>query len=290
MSVWGWLRHRAWPFVSAVLTDYGRDQGGVLAGYIAYSAMLSGFPFLIFSTALAALAIGRNSSDEAFALLFDAVPPHVAQTLEPVLRQVISQNNQSILTLSGVGALWAASNGVEAVRIALDKAYGVTHPRNFVLNRLISIGFVLLATLTFLILAVLIIFAPLMLQLVEFYTGAMVPSGVDAARYVIALILLVLIFALMHLILPERPMSGMVLWPGILASVTIWVLAATGLSVYVAYSPTYSLTYGTLAGVVVTLLFFYLTGVAIILGAEINAVANRRPSEGKAEGRGDLAM
>jgi membrane protein len=64
------------------------------------------------------------------------------------------------------------------------------------------------------------------------------------------------------------------LWPGVLASVLIWSMAATGMSVYLAYAPSYAVTYGTLAGVIVTLLFFYLTGVALIFGAEVNAAIN----------------
>ena len=64
------------------------------------------------------------------------------------------------------------------------------------------------------------------------------------------------------------------LWPGILFSMVLWVLLATAMSVYVSNSPNYALTYGALAGVVVTLLFFFLTGVSIILGGEVNAVVN----------------
>ena len=285
-----WVRHRAWPFVAAVFGEYSRDQGGVLAGYIAYSAMLSGFPFLIFTTALAALAIGRESSNQAVATLFDAVPEHVARTMEPVLVEVLAQNHPSILTVSGIGALWAASNGAEAIRIALDNAYGVTRKRNFIVNRLISIGFVFFAILTFLMLAVLIIFAPLTIQLIETYTATRVPMAIDVARYVIGAGLLGLLFSVMHRILPERSMRGMVIWPGVLASVVIWGVTATGLSIYLAFTPTYTLTYGALAGVVVTLLFFYLTGVAIIFGAEINAVVNGTGSDSHESGTTDLGM
>jgi membrane protein len=66
-----------------------------------------------------------------------------------------------------------------------------------------------------------------------------------------------------------------VLCPGILATAVIWGLAATGLSVYLAFAPSYTLTYGTLAGVILTLLFFYLTGVALLVGAHVNASVNR---------------
>ena len=66
------------------------------------------------------------------------------------------------------------------------------------------------------------------------------------------------------------------LWPGVLTTAGIWLVAATGFSIYLGYTPTYATTYGTLAGVVITLVFFYITGMAIIFGAEVNAVLNRR--------------
>ena len=64
------------------------------------------------------------------------------------------------------------------------------------------------------------------------------------------------------------------IWPGILASMLIWVCLATLYSIYLAFAPNYSLTYGALAGVILTLLFFYLTGVALIFGAQVNATVN----------------
>ncbi|MEM7685014.1 MAG: YhjD/YihY/BrkB family envelope integrity protein, partial [Pseudomonadota bacterium] len=108
-----------------------------------------------------------------------------------------------------------------------------------------------------------------------------IPAEADIARYLVGAGLLYGTIWLMHRVLPDRSMKGMVLWPGVLVSMVIWVLAATALSIYLAYSPTYAVTYGALAGVIVTLLFFYLTGTAIILGAQVNAVVNFGvPSDG----------
>ena len=80
---------------------------------------------------------------------------------------------------------------------------------------------------------------------------------------------------IMHRVLPGRRLKGCRLWPGVLVTTVLWVALALGFSIYLSYTPTYTVTYGTLAGVIITLMFFYLTGATIIYGAEVNAALNR---------------
>jgi membrane protein len=249
-------------------------MGSVLAGNIAYSLMLAVVPFLIFATALTGFIVGAEKSQIALDALFSTVPQHVAETLKPVLLEVIGERRGGLLTLSALAAIWAASNGVEAVRIGLDRAYDMDDVRHVALNRLISIGVVLTGFAIFTVLSALIVFAPLVFILIEQWTPIDIPAGADLVRYALGLIVLAAALWPMHRLLPSRPMRGLRLWPGVLASVVIWGAAATGFSVYLAFAPSYTVTYGTLAGVIVTLLFFYLTGVALIFGAEVNAVVN----------------
>jgi membrane protein len=264
-----------------VVKRFNRNQGSVLSGHIAYSLMLAVVPFLIFATALTGFAVGQQGAEMALAALFEGVPEHVALTLEPVLLEVIGQRRGDILTVSALAAIWAASNGVEAVRIGLDRAYDVDAARHLALSRLIAIGVVLIGFVIFTVLSVLIIFAPLVFLLIEQWTETDIPAEADVMRYLLGMTVLAGSLWIMHRVLPSRPMRGLRLWPGVIASVIIWSAAATGLSVYLAYAPSYAVTYGTLAGVIVTLLFFYLTGAAIIFGAEVNAVANAPRSVGK---------
>ena len=267
-------KSKAWIFCAEVVRRFNDDQSAVLAGYIAYASMLAGFPFLIFTLTLAGEIIGARYSAEAIAALFKAVPTHVAQTLEPVLQEVIGVDRGGVLTVAALGTIYAASNGVEAIRIGLDRAYDIESPRNFVMNRLVSVAFVLIGFLVFGCLAVLIIFAPLTFRLVEDLTTIEIPASADVARYIIGGGLLYWMLWLMHRFLPARRMRYMKIWPGIVVSMLFWVLLASALSIYLAFAPSYALTYGALSGVIVTLLFFYLTGVAIIFGAQVNAVIN----------------
>jgi membrane protein len=207
--------------------------------------------------------------------LFRALPDHVALTLQPVLFEVIGTRRGGILTVSALIAIWAASNGFDAIRLGLDRAYGVPRARHMATSRLIAMVFVLGGFVVFMVLAMLIVFAPLGFLLIERWAQIDIPRQADIARYAVGVAVLWGSLWAMHRVLPSRRMRGLKLWPGILASVLIWSAAATGLSIYLAYSPGYTVTYGTLAGVIVTLLFFYLTGIALIFGAEVNAVVNR---------------
>jgi len=270
----GPVRKRVLRCLWAVVQRFNDDEGSVHSGNIAYALMLAVVPFLIFATALTGFFVGQQGAEMALAALFQGVPEHVALTIKPVLMEVIGQRRGGILTLSALAAVWAASNGVEAIRLGLDRAYDVDAARHVALNRLISIGVVLTGFAIFTLLSALIVFAPLVFLLIERWTTIDIPVEADVIRYVLGLSVLTGTLWAMHRVLPSRRMRGLRLWPGVLASVLIWSMAATGMSVYLAYAPSYTVTYGTLAGVIVTLLFFYLTGVALIFGAEVNGVIN----------------
>jgi membrane protein len=242
-------RQLVWPILWAAIQRFGRDQGSVHSGNIAYSLMLAVVPFLIFATALTGFFVGQQGAEMALAALFEGVPEHVALTIEPVLMEVVGQRRGDILTLSALAAVWAASNGVEAVRLGLDHAYEVDDSRHVALSRLISIGVVLTGFAIFTLLSALIVFAPLVFVLVERWTAVDIPAEADVIRYALSLAVLSGTLWAMHRVLPSRRMRGMRLWPGVLASVLIWSMAATGMSVYLAYAPSYAVTYGTLAGV-----------------------------------------
>ncbi len=275
---------RARRFLHRVIVRFIADDGTVFAGHIAYSLMLAALPFLIFAVALTGFVVGAQGAEMALDALFRGVPEHVARTLEPVLLEVLGRRRGDVLTASALAMLWAASNGVEAIRLGFDRAYGVPRARHVALSRLIALAMVLGGFVVFILLSALIIFAPLAFALLRRRTGIDIPAEADLIRYGLGLGVLWLTLWVMHRVLPSRPMRDFVLWPGVLASVVIWSLAATGFSFYLAWAPFYSVAYGTLAGVMVTLIFFYLTGVALIFGAEVNALINGIDEDAGGEG------
>ena len=274
MSFWRWLRGTAWPFLYAVGERFVDDDGWVLSGHLAFSGMLALIPFLIFATALTGLVIGQEGGQAVLDQLFLTIPDYVAKTLEPVVLEVSSQPPGGLLTVSAFGAVYAASNGIEALRVGFDRAYDVEAYRHIALSWLISVGIVIVGFALFLLLAILFVLAPVVFRLFEAYTGTGIPRQADLIRYGIGFSVLALTLWGMHWVLPSRRMRGLRIWPGILASMAMWLLAASAFSLYLSYTPYYTLTYGTLAGVVIALLFMYFSGMIVILGAEINAIIN----------------
>lgn len=275
MRAWRWLRGTAWPFLYAVGERFVDDEGWVLSGHLAFSGMLALIPFLIFATALTGLVIGPEGGQTVLEQLFYAVPDYVAKTLEPVILEVSSRPPGGLLTVSAFGAIYAASNGIEALRVGFDRAYDVEAYRHIAWSWLISVGIVIVGFAVFIMLAMLFILAPIVFRLFEAWSGTDIPREADLIRYTIGFSVLALTLWAMHWILPSRRMRGLRIWPGILASMVMWTVAASVFSLYLSYTPYYTLTYGTLAGVIIALLFLYFSSSIVILGAEINAIINR---------------
>lgn len=288
MSLWRWVRTTAWPFVYAVGERFVNHEGWVLSGHLAFSGMLALVPFLIFATALTGLVIGPAGGQVVLEQLFLAIPDYVARTLEPVIIEVASKPAGGLLTISAFGTLYAASTAIEALRIGFDRAYDVAAYRHIAWSWLISFSFVILGFVLFFLLAILFVLAPVAFRIFEAWTGTDIPREAVLIRYGIGFTVLGGTLWGMHLALPSRRMRGLRIWPGILGSMALWTVTASAFSVYLSFTPYYTLTYGTLAGVVIALLFLYLSSAIVIVGAEINAIINRdelarrsaRPSTG----------
>lgn len=251
------------------------NDGWSMAGFIAFSGLLSLFPFLIFAATLIGILVGETRSDTVIEALFEIAPAHVALTLEPVVTEVLGKRSSEVLSLSALFAIWVASNAVEALRIAFDRAYQVPDPRNFFQNRALAIGTVFLGAVVAALLGVSIVLSPLLVRMAQETTHTRMPVVAGYLSYGFGVLVFIGFVFVMHRTLPGRQPANGRLWPGVLVTTILWVAAATGFSIYLSYTPTYTVTYGTLAGVIITLMFFYLTGVTIIFGAEVNAALNR---------------
>lgn len=268
-----WLLH-AYRVLRDSYLRFSDDDGVAMAGYIAFSGFLAIFPLLIFAVSLTGLLLGQEQSQAAVDALFQFTPEHVAQTLEPVLHDVMRNRGQGVLTIAVFATIWTASNAFEAFRNAFDRAYEVRGERFFLLNRLISIAFVFLGAIVAVVLGISVIFAPLLVQMADNWFEFTIPNSTAALSFILGITIFMLFLTMMHWFLPSKSMRGQRIWPGVVITLVIWLAGATAFSAYLSFAPTYAITYGALTGVIVTLLFFYLSGVAIIFGAEVNAVLN----------------
>jgi membrane protein len=255
------------------LTGTFRD-GFIHAGNLAYLSMLALFPFFILGAALFAL-FGEASEREALIVtILTAMPPTVAATIEPVASDVINAREGSLLWIGAGIALWTVSSLIETVRDILRRAYGVTRDQPIWKYRLASIGIILLSVVLLLV----SLFAQVGIGAAQQVISASFPqlgdaiTGLETSRIIPALGFFISAYLLFFTLTPapyrtrEFPK-----WPGAFF-ITLWWLVVTGaLPPLLRSIFTYNLTYGSLAGIIVTLFFFWLVGLGVVIGAELNA-------------------
>src|SRR5260370_13567289 len=135
-----------------------------MGSHMALSTLMALFPFLIVLTSLAGFFGSKELADQAVSLLLQVWPKQVADSLSGEIHDVLTTTRGDILTIGAVLAVYFASNGVEALRVALNRAYSVVEPRRWYWLRLESIGYTLLAAITSLAIAFPIVLGPLMLE------------------------------------------------------------------------------------------------------------------------------
>ena len=265
-----WIRipyRAAWRLVMV-------DEGLVLAGYIAFTAFLSLFPFLIFLAALAGFLGDRETADRFIEAMFEFMPDDVAETLAPAVGEVVGARHGGLLTFGILFTLWFASNGFEALRTGLNRAYGVSEQRAIWWLRLQSIAFVISGGLIILFLSLVVVLGPLVWRVLGPTVDQMLETRLvfGTARYVFAAVLLFGALILLHRWLPNTRQAFRRILPGVAATTVLWLLGAGVFAWYVGHLTDYSVYYGSLGGVAITLMFFYVSAIIFIFGAEINAV------------------
>jgi membrane protein len=255
------------------LKEVGEDNLTLIAGGIAYGWFLSLFPMLIAAVSIYGLVVDP-SEVQAQVDDFASGLPQAAQDL--ILKQLSSITSSSgggmslTLILSIALALWSASAGMAGLIQALNIAYDEKDDRNFVLKRglaiLLTLGFLVFIALAILLVGVF----PIVLNAIG--ANALVTVLAQVVRVLVLVATFGLFLALLYRVAPHRD-SPQLKWLslGAVVATVIWVIASVLFSFYVDNFGSYSETYGALAGVVVLLLWFWLTALVILLGAEINA-------------------
>jgi membrane protein len=281
--------HAAWRLVMV-------DEGLVLSGYIAFTAFFSLFPFLIFLAALAGFLGTRETAHELIEALFRFMPSDVAETLAPAVRQVLSSRQGGLLTFGILATLWFASNGFEALRAGLNRAYGVAEQRAIWLLRLQSMALVIGGSLIIFFLSLVVILGPLVWRVLGPNVDQLLETQLvfGTARYFVAAVLLLGSLLLLHRWLPNTRQAFARILPGVCATTVLWLLGAGLFSWYVGHLADYAVFYGSLGGVAITLMFFYISAILFIFGAELNAVwreqTGRRPAPQGNHGEGKNAQ
>ncbi|MEL7781982.1 YihY/virulence factor BrkB family protein [Citromicrobium bathyomarinum] len=258
------------------------NVGFLYAGNLAYMSMLAIFPFFITGAAIFA-AVGEEGERAASinAILL-AMPPVVADVIEPVARSVIDSRQGWLLWVGGAVGLWTVGSLIETIRDLLRRAYGTEATQAFWLYRLASTGMIIGAV----VLLMLSLIAQVMIGAAQQVIEAYFPLLSDAlgqlalARFVPGFGLFGSIYALFYILTPSPyRQKRYPKWPGAVATTLWWVGVTVALPPVLRSFFAYNLTYGSLAGIIITLLFFWLVGLGLVIGAQLNAALAETPEE-----------
>ncbi len=266
---------------------FSHDDGWAIASHIALSILTSLFPFLIFVTALAGFLGPNGLADEAVRLVFQAWPQQVATPIAREIHNVLTQTRGGLLTIGVVLAIYFSSTGVEAVRVALNRAYDARDSRSWWLLRIESIGFVFIGAFALLTLALLVVFAPLIWKGVLHFVPGLAPLNrlITLLRFAIASLVIVIALVISHKFLPAGRRSLRDIAPGILFTFSLWIAAGVAFGSYLAeFARSYVSTYAGLSSVMIALVFLYMIASIFIFGGELNAAILR--AKDKCEPRG----
>ena len=268
------LRYVFHVFLDAFYT-FLADDGWAISSHIALSTLMAMFPFLIVLTSLAAFFGSKELADQAAALLLQTWPKQVADTLSGEVHDVLTTTRTGALTIGAVLSLYFASNGVEALRVALNRAYAVVEPRRWYWLRLESIGYTLVAAFTALAMAFLIVLGPLIIEAVRSHVPVVIENNEQLlafARYGITITALVIALFILHAWLPAGRRGFFQILPGIVFTFIASLVSGIVFGQYLArFANNYVTMYAGLASVIIALVFLYFIAAIFVYGGELNA-------------------
>lgn len=261
-------------------------DGFTHAGNLAYLSLVTLFPFFIVATAIARLVGRTGDGIQAVAAFLRTIPPEVSDLLRPAILEVLEARSGALLWFGALVGLWTTSGFIETVRAILRKAYGLPDGAPFWKLKLSAIGLVIASV----VLAMMAFSFQVLLVGAEQFVWRVIPFASDAQRIISvtkvapAVALYGALYILFYTLTPARyRKSSCPKWPGPLFVTIWWMVCTAALPVVIGSFGGYGLTYGSLAGVMVALIFFYLIGFGVVIGAELNAALAETPANGLEE-------
>ena len=247
--------------------------GFLHAGNFAYMALIAVFAFFIVAAALGGVLGSTEFGAGLIASFLSTLPPDVAQVLQAPINSATTARSGPVLWLSGLVGLWTTGSLIESIREIQHDAYGTTSTKPFWHYRLFSIlviiGSVLLSIFAFSV--------QFVLTGVEEFVAAQFPFAAENTVFLLGraipfVVLFLTLYALFHQTCPSRyRRPDCPKWPGAVLVSTWWLAATALLPAFLANVADYDLTYGSLAGAVIALIFFYIIGLGMVTGAQLNA-------------------
>ena len=272
-----------------------RDDVLGRAGQLAYSFLLSIFPMLLFLISVFGVLAGRGTAlrTQLFNALGQALPPAAFRLTSKTVNEIIASSGGGKTLFGALLFLWSATAATTTMISVLDAAYRVYDSRPWYKVRALALGLTLCLCVLVVVALTVVLFGGQLAELLSTKVGAgsVVLASWKVLQWILALFALSLSFSLIYYFGPDvKERHWYWITPGSVFGVLLWVLSSLGLRAYLHFFNNYTKTYGSLGAVIILLLWFYVTGLAFLLGGEINAsienaAAERGHPEAKAEGQ-----
>jgi membrane protein len=278
VSPWTILRHLYRAVVDDAITD--------TAAQLSYYFLFALFPFLFFLTTLAAYLPLHSAVDAVMERLQAVMPAEALMVVQTHTESLLNEPRPKLLTIGLVVTLWSASRGVDALRRGLNLAYDVPESRPIWATQPLAMGMTVAGAVL-----ILVAFAAFILggNLGEALAGRL---GVDRQfaivwswlRWPFTAMVVMLAVALSYYLLPDVKQKFQYITPGSVTATGLWLVSTWGFTQYVEHFGKFGVTYGSIGGVVVLLLWLYITGLVFLFGGEVNAAIEHESLEGKVRG------
>jgi len=259
-------------------SELSADDVGDFAAGLSYRFFLALVPFFIFVTALGGFVAGlgnfEDPSNQLLDRFGDALPGDARSVLDTQLTAMLEEQRPGLLSVGLVGTIWAASGALGALMKAMNRMYDVQETRPFWKRTGVALALTLLGGLFFVAAFVLAVAGRAIADAIVDAAGlgSVAEAGVTALGYVLALMSLMVATAFLYWAAPNVRLPFRWVSPGAVLFAVGWLVATTAFTLYVSNFGSYNATYGTLGGVVILLVWFYLTSYILLAGAELNAL------------------
>jgi membrane protein len=247
------------------------DISGI-AAQLSYFFLLSLFPLLLFMVSL--LSYLPLTTNDILNVIRDFAPEQTLTMIETNLNDILNNRSGGLLSFGVIATLWSASLGMNAIIRAMNRAYGVEETRSFFLSRGMSILLTIAMIFVFLIALILPVFGE-NIGIYVFSTFGISNQFVsiwNGLRWIISAIILFIVFVGLYYFAPNRKVKCLSVIPGAFIATIGWAIISLAFSYYVGNFGNYSATYGSLGGIIILILWFYLTGFILMIGGELNAL------------------
>ncbi|MGF7492003.1 YihY family inner membrane protein [Bacillus velezensis] len=263
-------------FIKELFARFSLHEGQSKSAELAYFFLLSLFPLMIFMLTLTAYL--PISAEDVLGAVDQYAPDSAMSMVKSITEQTLNKRSGGLLSFGIIAVIWSASNGMNAIVRAFNHAYEVEENRSFIIIRLTSIFLTIAMVVTILIALLLPVFGREIGMLAADFIGA---SGLflqvwSVVRWGISPLILLIVFTALYIFAPNKRLSLRFVLPGAVFAAAGWIIVSVLFSFYVGTFANYSATYGSIGGIIVLMIWFYLTGTLLILGGEINALLHKR--------------